>query len=480
LTINHIPDELLLEIFDFYRRGINSYDDLWKKKKVWVNLSHVCRRWRAVMFASSSRLELGITVGSKKPGHIKAILSGPLPILIDYKCRNENLTGSALWRLRAALGHSDRVREISFEGSDAWFGQFFTATTNCSFPVLESLSLCFGRGLRHGDDPKLPDTFLRGPDLSDLHPSLRRLSLKYVSLTSISGLLSSAKALTDLFLVIELGSNPSAQTSLLDCFQGIPCLRRLDLSTSIFIKALPKPSTPKDIVPFSKLTFFRYVGNIIFLDALVARLSAPPLLDVDIAFSGATSTISPIVHLPRFINDIEERYHAVHLVLQGRVFSLSLLTHSEYINHCKPRFKLCRSPGDLGYHIDMIDSLMRVSDALSTKLSTVEELRVTSFTDIWVGNIPWRRFLRQFSCVKALRIGGVKNSEIARLILRNYTEPDDHLPFLPALEEIELPKFEARETRSQFSKRTAELALFQPFVSARQQAGRPVKVFFGQ
>jgi hypothetical protein len=56
------------------------------------------------MFASSSRLDLGITVGPQKPGHIKTTLSSPLPIFIEYKCLSYgDITGSALWRMRAAL-----------------------------------------------------------------------------------------------------------------------------------------------------------------------------------------------------------------------------------------------------------------------------------------------------------------------------------------------------------------------------------------
>jgi hypothetical protein len=44
------------------------------------------------------------------------------------------------------------------------------------------------------------------------------------------------------------------------------------------------------------------------------------------------------------------------------------------------------------------------------------------------------------------------------------------------LEEIELAKNLSLTDESQ---RELELAAFQPFISERQQAGRPVKVFFG-
>jgi hypothetical protein len=137
---------------------------------------------------------------------------------------------------------------------------------------------------------------VKGPDLSDLH--LQRLELKHVSLTSISGFLSSAKTLTDLILEIDLGENPSAQMPFLVCFQSMPCLRRLDLSSRLYIgiQFPPTPTAPIRIVPLSNLTFFRFVGHIELLDALVAGLSAPLLKDVDIWFSGANSTIGTIRH----------------------------------------------------------------------------------------------------------------------------------------------------------------------------------------
>jgi hypothetical protein len=152
---------VLLEIFASYRQGIDPYDSQWRKKYAWFNLAHVCRKWRAVMFASSSRLNLNIIVGPEKPGHIKTILSGHLPILIDYLrlYRPEDMTDSALWRMRAALRHRDRVREISFRGWNVTFGKFIRAT-NYHFPALESLVL----HLPPGHEPGIPATFLRGPD----------------------------------------------------------------------------------------------------------------------------------------------------------------------------------------------------------------------------------------------------------------------------------------------------------------------------
>ena len=87
-TINHLPDELLLEIFNSCRQGIGPCEFLWKEKHGWFNMAHVCRKWRAIMFASSSRLDLGISVRLQKLGEIKTVLCKhsltTVPILCIY------------------------------------------------------------------------------------------------------------------------------------------------------------------------------------------------------------------------------------------------------------------------------------------------------------------------------------------------------------------------------------------------------------
>jgi hypothetical protein len=353
------------------------------------------------MFASASRLDLAITVGPEKPDNIETILSSPLqlPILIDYMWMYEEITDSALWRMGAALRYHDRVREIAFEGGSANFEKFFEAT-NCPFPILESLVF----GFRRSDEAEIPDTFLRGPDQSVLR--LRRLNLYGVSLTSISGFLLSATALTNLSLSIDTAFSSSTETSLLACLQGMPSLGHLELdilSTPLDFASRP---TPKDIVPLSKLTYFLYIGSSIFLDALVAGLSAPSLRDVNINYYLAT-VWPPFVHLSRFISEMEGRYHAVHASFQGSGFHLSLLTQSECLSPCDPRFRL-DSVSNCSPEL-----IMQMSGELSPMLTTVEELRVTFdkiAVHVWVDNIPWRRFLQQFPNLKALRTEGVEGA----------------------------------------------------------------------
>jgi hypothetical protein len=61
-----LPDDVLLEIFDFYvDEDLREYDFSKHVVEEWQTLVHVCRRWRRVVFRSPCRLNLRLVcVGS--------------------------------------------------------------------------------------------------------------------------------------------------------------------------------------------------------------------------------------------------------------------------------------------------------------------------------------------------------------------------------------------------------------------------------
>jgi hypothetical protein len=430
---------------------------------VWLDLAHVCRRWRAVMFASSSRLDLTITVGPQKPGHIKTILSSPLPISIDYRCWFVEITGSALWRMRAALRHRDRVREIFFEGRGVSFGNFIRAT-NYDFPTLESLSL----RSPHGHEPDIPATFLRGPDQSDLR--LRRLTLFRASLASVSGLLLAATALTDLTLDVcsyAAVFDSSQGSFLLACLQGMQCLRSIVLTTPNDPRdSQSQHSNPKDIVPLSKLTRFHYSGSTIFLNNFMSRLSAPSLQDA----SFVHCIRFPLLYLSRVIDDVTEEFRSVSVTFGIENFRISSSTHSGKIDYFKPSFR---------FNVNCFpDSIKSINSTPSKKLAMAEELALifpSSNITQWERVFSLREFLRQFHNVRVLRV----NPFVREVGLYLQQDDGDGETTLPVLEEIELSiSHLAGYSDEEYQRRAAEaLAAFDSFVSVRERAGRPVKVF---
>jgi hypothetical protein len=428
------------------------------------------------MFASSFRLDLSITVGPQKPAHIKTILSSPLPISIKYESLNGDTTGSALWRMRAALRHRDRVREISLGGpgfqsnrfaterEGVFFGKFIRATSY-HFPALESLVLYF----LYDHEPVIPATFLRGPDQSDLR--LQRLRLYEAPLASISGLLLSATALTDLTLT-NTRSNAtvfgSSQGSfLLTCLQGMQSLRSLDLTAPYSPRDFQfQHSISKDIIPLLKLTRFYYSGPAIFLNNIFSGLSAPSLQDARFLLC----TRFPVLYSSRVIDDVRDKFRSISVTIDFEYLRLLSSIHSGKIDRFngKPSFKLNMNCSP--------DSIKSISTTPSTKFATAEELALfspTSNITEWEHFFSLREFLRQFRSVKVLRV----DPFIREVAL--YLQQDDEEGILPVLEEIELsiPRL-TRYSDEEYQRRAAEaLATFEPFVSARERAGRLVKVY---
>jgi hypothetical protein len=206
----------------------------------------------------------------------------------------------------------------------------------------------------------------------------------------------------------------------------------------------------------------------------MSRLSAPSLQDVYIMLCDLN--LSPILHLPRFIDGLREQYRTVNVTFNRTSsddFRLSL-THSGDIDHFKPSFRLLTN--NFPESIKPIVS----SSMSSTTLATAEELALffhdaTMVTE-WQHDFPLREFLRLFRSVKVLRLDPFV-PEVALSF-----QQDDGEALLPILEQIELsvpPISQSTEgPDEEYHRRTAaELAAFEPFVSAREQTGCPVKIF---
>jgi hypothetical protein len=420
------------------------------------------------VFASSSRLDLNIIVGPRKPSHIKTILSGHLPILIYYLALRwdepHDTIDSALCRMRAALRHRDRVRERSIDfrrwSHGAWdviFEKFMRAA-NYHFPTLESLVLSFPND--HQAD--IPATFLRGPDQSDL--PLRRLRLDGASLASVSGLLLSATALANLTLTLTSNAAGSSQGPFfVVCLQSMKSLRSLYLTTLNDLCFLSQHSTPKDIVALLNLTYFHYSGPTVFLNTFMSGISAPSLKCTRFELY----TRSPLLHLSRLIDDVTEEFRSVSVTFNNDHFCLLSPSRSGKIDHFKPSFEFnvnC-SP----------DSIKSINTTPSTKLAMAQELGLSltsSNMTMWEHVFSLRKFLRQFRSVKVLRV--IPFMRKVGLCLQQ----DDGEAILPVLEEIESSIFHRTRCSDENQRRRAKaLAAFEPFVSARERAGRIVKVY---
>jgi hypothetical protein len=457
-----------MEIFNFYHEVYHqdiSHRHEWRRKHLWFNLSHICKRWRAIVLASCTRLDVCLLLKQNNEAHFRILTSANpvIRIAIEYKMSYKGLTSNDMSRLLSTLKHPDRICGIDLTLEPKHLNKFFKAkATKCPFPALESLALCDGK---IGDALDIPATFLKG---TNLHLRLRSLKLHPISLTSPGTfrLLSLARGLTDLSLKIKSQYRTPDLSCLLSQLQGMPYLCHLDLEIICYPEYLRQLTEPKERFSLSKLTSFCYRGHSTLLNILMMGFEAPSIQNVDINLNDLTRTPHLIPHLLQFIDGIGKHYHAVHVVLGQRYSDFSFLAPSEGVGHHSLRFRMhSQIPSDQSWLMEMITMMF------SEKVSTAEELVITKDMPVGeeVSSLSLRTFLEHLPSVKEFRLQGIDN-RIANALQPHHEETN--LSVLPALERITF-------STSSYADISSELALLQPFVAARQQAGRQVKVLCG-
>ena len=286
MSINMLPDEVLLEIFDFC-----SLLDVDEWLYAWQTLVHVCRQWRRVVFGSTRRLNLELVCSTETPAKDTLNVWPPLPLLV-YADESKTL---GVDNVVAALERSDRVREISISISRSKSKDLWKAMQE---PVPELIFLDLKSNNEHESLSIPPDSFLGG-----FAPSLQSLNFQYVPYPGLPKLLLSTANLTELSLSII---PPSGYISPEAMATGFSALTRLESLTLDFKSSRPRPDRQSRRPPpptrsvLPALTRFKFKGASMYLDHLVARIDVPRLNDFSIVFFDLLDHDTP--HLARFIH----------------------------------------------------------------------------------------------------------------------------------------------------------------------------------
>jgi len=113
VTIDTLPDEVLLGIFDFYMRRFKA--DWSPSGAKWVRLLHVCQRWRYIALSAPLRLELEIRLECNMPTRRILDIWPELPIAIRADIYLRKIEENVM----AVLEHKDRVSDICIYGDTA-------------------------------------------------------------------------------------------------------------------------------------------------------------------------------------------------------------------------------------------------------------------------------------------------------------------------------------------------------------------------
>ena len=282
VTIDILPDDVLLAVFDFNVVGYQDLDILeilfrirdakWKIQS-WQSLVHVCRRWRGLVFGSPRRLNLQLCCIPRIYARKSLDVWPALPLLIWG-----TITGTSADYIFADLEHSDRIRQIKLHCRTTFQLEKLYKAMQVPFPELAILALSFRR---FSNVPVLPDSFMGGSA-----PCLRYFSLNAIPFPALPDLLLSTTHLHDLFLYNIPHSgyiSPKAMATCLSMLTSL-VLFRLEFKSP---QSCPNRET-RSLPPLTRsvlpaVTKFWFKGVNEYLEDLVSRIDAPQLYRLSIS-----------------------------------------------------------------------------------------------------------------------------------------------------------------------------------------------------
>ena len=288
-----LDNDTLLQIFSCYRL---EDEDKWNLQLTWRTLAHVCRRWRYLIYDSSSHLNMFLLLANDAPSIDTLSHLPPLRLVIDYSDKTRAVARKDQDNIYLGLRQHSRVCRVTIRAPSSSLHMWLESMDK-PFPRLKDLSL-FSTTAEEMN-LMLPET---------LHtPDLRCLALHGIGLPTGLPLLSSTIALSALSLTHIGASCYFPPSHLITQLQGLPCLEELSIGFAIPIplpssegELLPPPIPPVTLPILRRLTF---LGVGVYLDNLVAQINTPLLerLSLTLLFE-ITFTL---VNLTKFIHRTE-------------------------------------------------------------------------------------------------------------------------------------------------------------------------------
>jgi hypothetical protein len=450
-----LDNDSLLQIFSHYR--LNHEED-WNLRQMWQKLAHVCRKWRYLIYDSSSHLDMCLLLTNDSPSIDTLSHLPPLPLIIDYSDRTETVARKDEGRIHLGLQQHDLVCRVILEAPSSSL-RIWLELMNKLFPRLENLSLL---------TTTVEETNLTLPETLEA-PDLRHLSLHGIGLPTGLPLLSSAVALSKLSLTHIGASCYFSPGHLVTQLQSLPLLEELSIGFAIPIplpssegRLLPAPIPPVRLPTLRRLT---YRGVDVYIDNLIAQINTPLLerlsltLFFDLAFT--------LVNLTEFIHRTE-----------GFGCLVAQVNFHEYGASIDASYYEPRGIGKLNLHVNceplewQIDSATQVCIALGNVLSAVEELTI-DLDECWMSSdwensltlaldsMVWHELLLPFIGVKKLHIGSLLTFELSQSL--ELVTGGLVLELLPELQNLEV-HLEIDDVKKVFS----------AFIESREAVGRPV------
>ena len=274
-TIDMLPEDTLVEVFDFYRLDAirKSPGDPWK----WHRLAHVCRKWRHVISMSPRRLDLRIFCQRNGAPISSTLVSWPtLPLVVRYTAsqKSKHMPRHVL----VALRHPDRLCEIFLDVTSS-MTRLMVETIQKPCKILERIRI---RVQDTTGSPLLAHSAFLGGSA----PRLKEIKLDGIAFPfpAIRQVLLSTSNLVELHL-----------SDIPNDFYFPPDDLVAGLSTLVVLKRLmvgflsPASSPPPSIThpppqrsTLPSLTFLDFRGASEYLEEFVARIDLPALCVISV------------------------------------------------------------------------------------------------------------------------------------------------------------------------------------------------------
>ncbi|KAI0293313.1 hypothetical protein B0F90DRAFT_1404455 [Multifurca ochricompacta] len=461
ITIDTLPDDVLLEIFVFYRLDLTTVTTHWDLHWKWHRLAHVCHKWRQLIFASPRRLNLQLICKPGTPVRRNLDCWPALPVVIDFRGSPSSgflykVLGSDEDNIVAALEHPGRVCGIYLDVTSSLLRKM-DAVMQGPFMALTSLLL----SSKDRIVPVLSDEFLGG-----FAPGLLHLSLKGISFPALPKLLLSTSALSSLRLEsIPITGYISPEVTVA-CLSALPNLKTFSikfLSLTLPDRRSRRPP-PQTRVVLPALTEFSFHGLSQYLEDLVVRIDAPLLCQLKITFFH--QLVFNIPQITQFVNrtDRLRSLSRAHIKFWpcGLGVSTFIRSMDKGINRWISWLILC-SPIDW-----QVSSMTQIFQQSLPLHSNIEELVIdtTSAPQGWqddIGAIEWLDLFHPFSAVERLHVAGELGTQVARSLEEGSRDPTmETFPKLRTLTFWSPPK----------------LTSVEQFITARELSGNPVIVSY--
>ena len=451
MTIHILPDDILLEIFHFYKDDPSSFVHFtWR----WNTLTQVCRRWRHVVFGSPRRLDLRLVCTSKTPTGRSLNIWPPFPIILLVEPSYPSVTKNGVENIIAALKCRDRISKVDIYQIDGPVFNELVTVLHEPLPVLAHFSL----SSYDSSVPALPETFLGGSA-----PRLQSFGLKGIPFPSFPKFIFRFSHIVHLHLDDIPNAGYISPEVMVTCLAALPDLKNVSIgfrSPPSHLLQLSPPRLARATLP--SLTYLQFSGVSEYFEDFVAQIDTPCLTWLNITFF-----MDLIFDIPRLRNFID---HTEGL----KPFNLAMVEFSHRTIMISLRFRTMLMLEIRCERLDwQLSSMTQIFGEQLPLLSHVEQLVISeglSMIPAWRDDPDmdpslWLELFRLFVAVRSLHVSERLVYPVTRA-LQGLTEQmaTEVLPVLRTLflEEL-VPSGPVHEA-------------MKPFATARQLAHQPVVI----